>query len=304
MKQIWWNGSLVPLESATVHVQSETALRAINAFEGLRAYWQTAGQAFAVVELEGHLDRLRETLRLIHLPAQHLVDPLRGAVHELVRAASPGQDLYLRPTIYLVDGSYTAAPERCSFGSFVSCREASSPSDAASCYVSTVPRVAAESFPAKAKSGASYAMFRLARLEARANGYEEAILLDSRGRVSETGGASVFVVTGAVVATPDLSQDILDSVTRRIALEILRTRLGLEVEERPVSRAELLAASEVFLTGTLDEVRPVLRLSGSDRELDQILAESVRDEYLGVCRGELTPLATARLTLVGSGGDT
>ena len=220
-----------------------------------------------------------------------MVPPLADAIAELLTWQQPGHDLYLRPTIYLDQGSYTSDPEQCTFGAFVSVRSAPSGLSPVSACVSSFQRVASEAFPARAKSGASYAMFRLARLEAHGAGYEEAILLDGQRRVTETGGASVFVVSsGGRVATPDLSCDILDSITRRHALAILRSRLGIGVTERPVLAPELLAADEVFLAGTLDEIRTVSRLPGALPTLGAAIGSAVREIYLEMCRGRAEPL--------------
>lgn len=297
---IWWKGRVVAKDEATVSVTSETSLRAINAFEGLRAYWRPQEGRHVVVSLGDHLRRLGESLAILRMPAEELVEPLGGAVRALIRAVAREEDLYLRPTVYLDQGPYTADPELMSFGSFVSCAPARSSERPLACHVSTRPRVPSASFPARAKSGAAYAMFRLARLEATALGYDEAILLDGEGNVTETGGASIFVVSGGAVATPGLSADILDSITRRHALAILRGRLGHAVEERPVSVRELLEAEEVFVTGTLDEVRRVARVAGGRPELGREVGQAVRAEYLAMCSGAAAPLAAAMFVPVPS----
>jgi branched-chain amino acid aminotransferase len=296
--RIWWNGVVGPFADAMVHVTSETAQRGVNAFEGLRAYWLVERGCFAIVSITEHLARLRESLRLLSLPAGHLVTPMAEALRDLLATVDDRENLYLRPTIYLEEGSYTSDPDLCRFGSFVSCRAAPSFSKAVSCHVSSYRRVPPETFPPRAKSGASYSMFRLARLEATAAGHDESILLNDHGNVTETGGASVFLVIDGAVVTPALKDGILDSITRRHVLRILRERLALEAIERSVSAQELLDADEVFLTGTLDEVRIVERVHGGRAILNHAIGSAVREEYLGICHGRLRPLSESMLVEV------
>jgi branched-chain amino acid aminotransferase len=295
---MWWNGTLRPTDEVTTAVTSETAMRGINAFEGIRAYWQEADGGFAVVSLDRHLDRLRSSLSLLSLPAEHLVAPMGAALRDLVGASREGADYYVRPTVYLEQGSYTADPAECRFGSFVTIREAPAGTPL-SCRVSSYRHIPSSAFPSRAKSGASYSAFRLARIEAVVDGYDEAILLDVNDRVSETGGASVFVVRDGVVTTPGLDHDILDSITRRHAIAIAKRRLGHAIEERPLALEDLMSAEEVFLAGTLDEIRVVRRLAGRGEDLGHRVATAVRDEYLAICRGQAPPLEEGMIEYVG-----
>jgi branched-chain amino acid aminotransferase len=294
--RIWWNGKVMPFAEATVHVTSETAQRGVNAFEGIRAYWRPDQKSFAVVSMADHLDRLDQSLRLLELPARSLVKPLADAMAELISATPDRIDLYLRPTIYLESGSYTNDPRQCAFGAFVSVKPAPSSAKLVSCHISSFLRVPTRAFPAQAKSGASYAIFRLARIEAAAVGCDESILLNEHGHVTETGGASIFTVTDGHVATPMLTDGILDSITRKHALAILRERMGLTVAERSISRHELLAADEVFLTGTLDEIRIVDCLGAGRANLGVTIGTALRDTYLAMCRGHIEPLGEPMFT--------
>lgn len=296
--RLWWNGEVVPGAEAKMHVTAESAMRGINAFEGLRAYWQPDHQRFAIVSLGAHLDRLRRSLKLLHLPAAHLVDSLAEGVRELLALAEPGRDYYLRPTVYLEEGSYTASASLCRFGSFISCRDVPPAEAPLACHISSYTRVAASAFPPRAKSGATYAMFRLARIEATAHGCDEAILLDADQRVTESGGAAIFTVSNGRVATPDLSHAILDGITRRHAIQILEKRLDQPVAQRAISAEELLRAGEVFLAGTLDEIRPVISISGGRKRLEQDVGAAARAEYVGVCRGRRSPLGETMLEYV------
>jgi branched-chain amino acid aminotransferase len=284
---IWWNGCILPWAEATVHVTSETAMRGTNVFEGLRAYWQAENGGFSIVAFQDHMDRLGRSARILQLPIERLLPGIARGVEDLIRALDYRVNLYLRPTVYLERGGYTAHPEDLVLGAFISARPTEERSDGPiKCVVSTWQRISDLSLPPVAKIGATYTAFRLARMEAAAAGADEAILLNARGTVAETGGAAVFVVRDGRVVTPPTTDGVLESVTRRIAIELLSTWLGIPVTERSVSRAELYIADEVFLAGTLDEIRAVR--SVDYRPLASApgkVTQAVRVLYLDLCEG-------------------
>lgn len=255
---IWWNGELVPWDSATVHVTSETAMRGLNVFEGIRAYWRPAERCYAIVALDAHLDRLQSSARLLQFPASDIVQRLADGIGDLLRSIPEPADLYLRPTIYVDAGGYEIDPSRIKVGAFISWREAPRRADRLlKCTLSTWRRIPAASLPPSAKIGASYTAFRFARLEAAAKGFDEAILLNCEGAISETAGGSVFGVNGRVFATPPLEAGILSSITRRLVLDRLCPELGFVTDERAIMPDELRSADAAMIVGTLDEVSRV-----------------------------------------------
>lgn len=284
---IWWNGRIVPWADAVVHVTAETALRGTNVFEGLRAYWQEGHERFAVVAPGEHLRRLAKSARSLMLPAGDMISVLERGILEILGALGYREHVYLRPTVYLNHGAYTAPDEELELGMFISGRPAPCREERpATCATSTWRRISDASLPSSAKVGAAYTAFRLARIEAAGAGCDEAILLNERGAVAETGGASIFVVSGTRVITPPVSDGILSSITRKIAMEILAERFGTVVAEESLCRSQLYAADEVFLCGTLDEIRAVAAIDGRQLPLPAMgVAESLRRYYLDACEG-------------------
>lgn len=261
---LYFGRDIVPWETARVHVWTEVVLRAASVFEGIRGYWNAAESRHYFLHLERHYDRLERSARLAHIPFHLTRDELPTAVHKLTAALGYRQDLYLRPTLYLDSGRYTTDAQEQTSGFFMPIfpvGRAGSIIAGVRCMVSTWQRTPDEAMPARAKAAANYFNLRLARLEAESYGFDEAILLNSRGNVSETAGASVFVVRDGLVCTPATTESILESITRASAIELLRGR-GYEVVERALDPTELYVADEVFLTGTLAEITPV-------REIDQ-----------------------------------
>ncbi len=289
---IWHNGRIRPWDEARVHVTAETALRGVNVFEGIRGYWQAEHGRLALVRPAAHLARLEQSAALMRIPRPQLAEQVREGMTALLKELAPRHDVYLRPTLYVEDGRYTDRPDSLVTGVYVTCVAAPThPQQPVACQISTWMRIPDRALPTAAKTGAAYAAFRLARLQAQADGADEAILLNERGMVAETGGAAVFAVTGGTLLTPPVSDGLLDSVTRSVVLA-LAGRLGIPAQVRSLAPAELMNAEEVFLTGTLDEVRPVSCVD--DRRFgDGAVTGAVSEAYLAMCTGRAEPFDEA-----------
>ncbi|RMI28453.1 aminotransferase class IV [Nocardia stercoris] len=291
-QSIWWNGAITDWGRARVHVASETALRGLNVFEGIRAYWRPDEQRWAVIELAAHLQRLTESARLMNIPVDSgLVERMAGGIVALLAgSAVRGADLYLRPTVYVNAGRYSGSADETEAGEFVACHSAD-PTTAESirCIVSSWRRIPDEAMPTRAKTGAAYTAFRNARIEAIQADADEAILLSTRGVVAETPGAAVFAVIEGQLTTPPLSDGLLAGITRAAVMRIAERELGGPVVERSLTADDLAGADEVFLAGTLDEIKVVNCIDGR-RIPDCSVGEKFRGLYLAMCRGIAEPL--------------
>ncbi|MEV0777474.1 aminotransferase class IV [Streptomyces sp. NPDC050433] len=263
--KIWFNGKVTDWEQATLHVWTDPVLRAASVFEGIRGYWVAEEQRHYLVHFDKHMRRLQQSARLLGLPVEDFGEEFRRAVEGLIAALAYREDIYLRPTVYLERGGYSREASRMRLGSFMPVFPApreDSIDTGVTCTVSSWQRAADSVIPPRAKTAANYHAFRLARMEASERGADEAIMLNSRGQVAETGGASVFVVRDGQVFTPPIGDSILESITRESVIRLLVDDLGVTVTERSVDRTELLIADEVFLTGTLCELTPVRQIDG------------------------------------------
>jgi branched-chain amino acid aminotransferase len=291
---IWWNGKITAWGDARVHVTSEVATRGTNVFEGVRAYWRPADRRHAVVHLHRHLTRLEQSARLIRFPADDsaaLVKELRDGVPALIRALDHHGDLYLRPTLYIDEGRYGWQPGRVKLGAYIA-GYPTGPRPAApmSCIVSSWRRTPDLAVSPLVKVGAAYQTFRLPRIEAAMAGADEAILLNLNDTVAETGGAAVFLVRGGTAITPPLADGVLDGITRAVVIDLLRSRLNTPVVERSVLRTELYTADEVFVCGTLDEIRIVGSIDGMPVGAGPgPVGAAVRRLYLDICTGKEDP---------------
>jgi branched-chain amino acid aminotransferase len=257
----------------------------VNVFEGIMAYKLPDSDAHAVICLDEHLDRLARSASLLNLPRPYSAEELKQGVAELIRAEPSPDDLYIRPTLYLDSGAYTASLASLRMGAYItSYTRQRAPLKKVNLVRTPRTRVPDSAFPTQAKSGAIYSAFRLARIAAAQAGGEEPILLNERGTVAETAGAAVLAVFGNRVLSPPVEDGALDSITRAM-LARLGGELGLEFSQASLNPAQLLEADEVLLCGTLDEVVTVASIDGVNIEPKHATSVASRlfDRYRQAC---------------------
>jgi branched-chain amino acid aminotransferase len=256
---IWMNGEFVAWEDAKVHVLTHGLHYGTGVFEGIRAYETELGTA--VFRHRDHLDRLYRSAQLYYMPIPYTLEELRAATHELI-ARNALSSCYIRPIVFRGYGQMGLYPLEApvevtiavwGWGAYLG---EESKRTGIRAKVSSWRRISPDSLIPHAKACGQYLNSVLAKIESHKAGYEEAILLDDAGHVSEGSGENVFVVRDGVIATPPPTASILDGINRRSAIQIARD-LGYELVERDLARGELYLADEVFLTGTAAELVPV-----------------------------------------------
>jgi branched-chain amino acid aminotransferase len=256
---IWQNGELVAWEDAKVHVLTHGLHYGTGVFEGIRAYDTEHGPA--IFRHRDHLARLFKSAELYYMPIPFTLEELRRATHELV-TANGLSECYIRPIAFRGYGQMGLYPLDCP----VEVAIAAWPWGAylgedgkklgIRAKVSSWRRISPDSLIPHAKASGQYLNSVLAKVEASKAGYQESILLDSRGFVSEGSGENIYVVREGEILTPPQTAGILDGINRRSIIQIARD-LGYTVVERDLARAELYLADEVFMTGTAAELCPV-----------------------------------------------
>ncbi len=285
---VYLDGELVPYGEARIHVQSAAVKYGASVFEGLRAYWNPAHEELYVFRLAEHIDRLFGSMRLMRMAHSLTREELTRSVLDVLRKNEVRTDVHIRQTAYIAaDGDLDASGP---VGLAVDARPrkvTDRPGIAVG--VSSWTRIADGTMPPRIKCSANYQNGRLAMLEARANGYEGALLLNGRGKLAEAPGACCFIVRNGVPATPPVTADILESVTRATLLELFRTELGQTPVEREIDRTELYLADEVFLCGSGWEITPILsidRLPLGNGQEPGPLTRAMQACYFAVVRGE------------------
>ncbi len=282
------NGNVLALEDAHISVLSPAVKYAASVFEGLRGYWNASHDQLYLLSLDAHIKRLFESMKVMRF--SHSFDPeqVKQWTLETVRAHHHRQDITMRILAYVdtPDGNQgEAGPVNIVVTSTLGGKPVRTGLNL--CF-STWARVDSRIMPPRVKSVANYNNGRLAIMEAKTNGYDNALFLSLDGKVAESTGASLFLVVDGKLITPDVSHSILDSITRRTVLRIARERFNLEVIERGVDRSEVYTADEAFLCGTSSEIRPVAsvdRITVNDGNIGPI-TQKLQTFYLKAARGD------------------
>jgi branched-chain amino acid aminotransferase len=253
---IWHNGELVAWEDAKVHVLTHGLHYGTGVFEGERAY-ETA-QGPAIFRHREHLERLFKSAELYYMPIPFTLEELRSATHELI-AANGLTECYIRPIafrgygqmgLYPLDAPVEVSIAAWPWGAYLG---EESKQHGIRAKVSSWRRISGDALIPHAKASGQYLNSVLAKIEASKAGYQEAILLDSRGFVCEGSGENIYVVRDGRLLTPPQTASILDGINRRSVLRIAAD-LGHEVVERDIARAELYLAEEILMSGTAAEL--------------------------------------------------
>ncbi len=290
---IWHNGELVAWEDAKIHVLTHGLHYGTSVFEGERAYPTSRGPA--IFRHQDHLARLLASAKLYYMPVPYTLEQLRSATHELI-AANGLNECYIRPIVFRGYGQMGLNPLDCEvsvsiavwpWGAYLGEQAAA---QGVRAKVASWRRISSDALIPHAKASGQYLNSVLAKIEATKAGYQESILLDAHGNVSEGTGENIFVVRDGRIFTPPQTAGILDGISRRSIITIAQD-LGYEIVERDLARAELYLADEVFLSGTAAELVPVCEIddhsigSGSRGGGRGPITEAVQGVYFDALHG-------------------
>jgi branched-chain amino acid aminotransferase len=254
---------IMPLSEAKIGIMTHAFNYGTGVFEGIRGNWNESHEQIYVFRMKEHFDRIRKSCKIMRIEFPYDNEQLFSLVTQLVEMSGYQEDVYIRPLAYKSsevlgvrlhdledDLLIFVAP----FGPYLDIDKG------ARCQTSSWRRVADTGIPPRAKITGIYANSALAKTEAQLNGFDEAIMLDERGHISEGSGENIFVVIDGKLITPPPSSDILIGITRDTVMTLARNELGIEVVEREIDRSELYTADECFMTGTAAHVTPVVEL--------------------------------------------
>jgi len=290
--RIWRDGELVNWEDATIHIISHVAHYGSSVFEGIRCYETPTGGA--VFRLKEHMQRLLNSCRIYRMPLEYSQEELMQAVVDTV-AANELRHCYIRPIVVRTGEQMGFYPIGVPVETFIMCwkwenylgRDAFE--NGADACVSSWRRAAPDTYPTLAKASGNYLNSQLSKIEARQNGYHDAISLDVFGFVSEGTGENLFAVRDGVLYTSPISAGILQGITRDTVIQLGRD-LGHEVREQNLPREMLYVADELFFCGTAVEITPVRsvdRLPVGSGEPGPV-TRALQSEFLGIAKGRLS----------------
>ena len=298
------DGEIVAWNDARVHIASAGFKFGTGVFEGLRGYWNADAKEMYLFRMAEHMKRLEFSQRFMRFDEIITAETVTEKTIELVQANGfKGENLHIMTTAYV---SGMGGPGVCGpVGLAITVQERPR-SDrvigGVTAQVSSWMRVPDNAMPMRVKCNANYNNGRLATVQAVADGYDTAIFLNSRGKVSEGPGMCFFMVRDGVPITPSVTSDILESITRETVLEMIEEVFGVKPVERDVDRSELMAADEAFFCGTAWEVTPVLgidRVNIGDGAIGP-MTKRLQDAFFAVCDGSSGTHAEWRLPIYGT----
>ena len=299
--KIWMNGKIVPYKNAKVHVLTHALHYSTAIFEGIRCYNTTKGPA--IFRLGEHVDRLFKSAKMYSMKIPYTKAEISDAIIQTVRS-NKLKECYIRPIAYYGHGVMGLTPTPNKIEVSIACWEwnlgesSAGKTRGARCKVSSWLRIDSRSQPMQAKAASNYSNAALARVEALKDGYDEAIMLNYYGKVSEGSAENIFIVNKEEISTPPLNAGILEGITRDSVIKIARSD-GISVIERDVDREDLYVADEVFMTGTAAEVKSVTEVDNitiGDGKIGQV-TRKLQTAFFDASRGKderfvdwLTPL--------------
>ncbi len=259
-KFVWFDGKFVPSSKAQVPVTTHAIHYGTSIFEGIRAYWDSKN--LFVFRLDDHIKRFRNSGKYYSISLNFSNKQVANAIINLCKKNKMKRSCYIRPFYFV--GQYginlhvtEKAPTNLAifmfpFGDLFDKKGITAG-------VSSWRKFSGSSTPIQAKMGGNYLNSIIATQESKRNGYDEAILLDKKGNLSEAPGENIFLVKNEELITPPLSSSALKGITRDTVFELAKDS-GYEVSIREISRSELYVADEVFLSGTAAEITPIIRI--------------------------------------------
>lgn len=291
-KFAFFEGQIVPIEQAKVGVMTHALNYGTGVFGGLRAYWNEDEEQLFVFRPLDHYERLLQSASLMRMQLPYSAEQLAAITSDLLRAEGFRQNAYIRPLAYKstemigvrlhdVDDAFTmfAIP----FGSYIDNE------DGAHVCFSAWRRVDDNAIPARGKITGAYANSALIKSDAILSGYDEALVLNQEGHVTEASAANIFLLRRGVIYTPPPQSDVLEGIVRRSVIDLLQDELGLEVVERNIDHSEVYVADEIFLCGTGIQVAAVARIEhrpvGSGKMGS--VTRQIRDLFFDVVAGRV-----------------
>jgi branched-chain amino acid aminotransferase len=257
---VFFEGKIVPFSEAKISIATHAFLYGTSVFGGVRGYWNEEQKKLFVFRPYDHYRRLLNSSRMFRMKIDYDEEALIQLTLDLLRTDNWQRNIYIRPTIYKADMGIGVRLHdvRDEFSILVLPYEKYVKNDAnAHVTFSSWRRVDDNVIPARAKVAGSYVNSALIKSDAIESGFDEALVLDHNGHVSEGSAMNIFMLRNGSLVTPPTTDNILEGITRRTVMELAHNELGMDVVERSIDRTEIFVAEEVFLTGTAADITVV-----------------------------------------------
>tara|TARA_Y100001968_G_C19449284_1_gene767416 strand:+ start:1581 stop:2501 length:921 start_codon:yes stop_codon:yes gene_type:complete len=286
LKYAWFKGKCVPFNEASVSIATHALHYGTAAFGGMRAIPDPLkSNNLLLFRVDKHIKRLCQSARLLLTDLDEKT--VYNALIEMLKANKPNKPIYLRPFVYTSDLGIAPRLHNIETDFFIYAIELGdylSP-DGVSCRISSWTRQEDRSLPLRGKISGAYITSSLAKTEAVKSGFDEALLLNSKGKISEASGMNLFLVRNGDLITPGVDEDILEGITRASVIELARAQ-GLKVIERSVDKTELFIADEVFLTGTAAKITPIKQIESSKLNTNRPIMNQLKNKLTAITEGK------------------
>lgn len=286
----FFQGKIVPIEDAKISVMTNGFQYGTGYFAGIRGYYSQKEKGISIFRLDDHYTRFLGSAKILGCKLPYSHKDLKQITLDLVKKNKPKSNVYFRPCAYV--GNTELGPNLANitldFAMYMIPLEEYMPlGKGLSLIVSSWQRISDNAIPSRGKVSGGYINSALARKEATDGGYDEAVMLNKYGRVAEGSAENLFIVRNGTLITPDLSEGILEGITRRSVIQIAQD-MGIPTIERPIERSELYVADEVFLTGTGCQVAWVEQIDKRKIGTGKIgsVTEKLKEKFFAVVKGE------------------
>jgi branched-chain amino acid aminotransferase len=306
----YFHKQFVPLAEAKIGILTHALHYGTACFEGIRGNWNDGQEQLFLFRVKDHYERMLKGCRILKINIPYSADEMCQLTVKLVEKSGYREDVYIRPLAYKSSEAIGVRLHNLDDDFFIIVATLPAYLDAEKgvrCCTSSWRRVDDTMIPARGKITGIYVNSALAKTEANELGFDEAILLNHDGHVSEGSGENIFLVLGGKLVTPPSSDNILMGITRDTVMQLARNEMGIETAERSVDRSELYVADEAFFTGTAAHVSPILeidhRLIGNGeigkvtKELQRLYFEVIKGKnpkYLHWCTPAYSKLVKTR----------
>ena len=288
-KHAFFEGKIVPLADAKINIATHGFLYGTAVFSGMRAYWNEEKKSLFVFRPYDHFRRLLHSTRMLAMQTSYDEESLIQLMLDVLRTDHWQQDVYMRPTFYKSDMGIGVRLHdlKDEFCLFTMAFEKYVKNDSnAHVTISSWRRIDDNMIPARGKVAGAYANSALIKTDANRAGFDEALVLDQNGHVSEGSAMNIFMLRDGVLITPPVTDNILEGITRTTVIELAHSELGLQVLERTIDRTEVFISEELFMTGTAAGITAVTKIDNRPVGSGVMgpITTKLREVYEGVVR--------------------
>jgi branched-chain amino acid aminotransferase len=290
---IFLNGEYARYKDAKIHVLTTANKFAAIVFEGIRAYWNEEKEELFIFRHKEHIDRLFRSMKIARMDSPYSYDEYKGILIELLKKNGIREDVHIRQqSLVMTDNGHidSTSPIGIMIAPLPLGRFLSPDKIGFRVCVSSWRRISDLDLPPRIKCSANYGNSRLASIQAKEDGYDEAIFLTSSGHVSEGTVANLFIIKDGQPLTPTITDGILEGVTRATLIQLFKEQYGLNVIERSIDRTELYTADEAFFCGSGFEISPIISVDKHriGNGFEGPLTQKLRNTYFQVVRGNIS----------------